>query len=121
MDDNSGATSIAQRAPVRSWNVVARHSNAGTNPRSSSIAGRRTAAVARTDAKSASTDPDMAWTLSQQIPAAGWSRRLRESPAEPCQIEFQAGQGLSKLVVQLPCNSASFLFYRSLHPASLAA
>ena len=41
--------------------------------------------------------------------------------AKPHQIEFQAGQGLSELVVQLPCNSAPFLFCGYLHPASLAA
>ena len=120
MDDNSGSTSIVHRAPVRCWNVVIRHSNAGTSPRSSSIAGRRAAAVARTDPMSASTDPDMAWTLFSRSPTPVGAGDCVSCHAEPCQIEFQAGQGLSKLVVQLPCNSAPFLFCRSLRPASLA-
>jgi hypothetical protein len=57
----------------------------------------------------------------QQSLATGWSKRLRESPPQPCQIEFQAGQGLPKLIVQLTCNSASLFFYSSLHLASLVA
>jgi hypothetical protein len=45
---------------------------------------------------------------------------LVESRAKPCQIKFQAGQGLSELVVQFSRNSAAFLFDRSLRPASCA-